>query len=115
MTQLPPEGISQSAWDETEDVMAWIDAFWADGLTDSEKNEAQESIARAIMAATERERERCALIADEHGRDAGDMAARGYYTSEERAVRNTARGIAVAIRQGSQPSTSIHHRGTVQS
>lgn len=42
--------------------------------------------------------EEAAKVADEHARDAGDMAARGYYISEERAARNTARGIAAAIR-----------------
>lgn len=43
-------------------------------------------------------RERAAQVAEEHARDAGDMAARGYYTSEERAARMTGRGIATAIR-----------------
>lgn len=42
--------------------------------------------------------EDAAKVADAHAIDAGDMAARGFYTSEERAARNTGRGIASAIR-----------------
>lgn len=39
----------------------------------------------------------CVKIAEDHGRDAGDTAARGFRTGEERAARNMARNIAADI------------------
>lgn len=93
--QLPPEGISQSAWDEAE---AHIRKF-------SYLLSSTEIVARAIVAATAAERERCALIAEEH-RKSPRYTDWPYPTA--------CADIAEAIRQGSQPSNAIPLKGVVR-
>lgn len=102
-----PEGISQSAWDEAE-VEASVYLVWLG--PDATKHEADAhhvltySIARAIDAATER----AALIAD--GCAAENNTGSGF---DSHPAYVTAYRIASAIRQGSQPSNVIPHRGEI--
>ena len=60
-----PDDIDQDAWDKAGGVIRWISDFFADGLSRSEKTEAKEEIARAIMSARAEEREACAKIAED--------------------------------------------------
>lgn len=88
MTQLPPEGISQSAWDEAE---AHIRKF-------SYLLSSTEIVARAIVAATAAERERCALIADV-GSDIRPDATDPLSTGVAAIANDRAKAIAAAIRK----------------
>ncbi|HEY8359485.1 MAG TPA: hypothetical protein VIL30_18700 [Ramlibacter sp.] len=91
-----PDDISQEAWDAADPVMKWIDAFWADELSDSEKDEARECIAGAIMAAKAEEREACAALADEY---VWNDHALAQATDIGRAVHHQSVEIATAIRK----------------
>ena len=103
MTQLPPEGISQSAWDEAREAL--IDA----GRNPEYELLTMPLIARAIMAATERERERCALIADYGVKWTPEPDKKALFLVNESCSR-----IAAAIRQGSQPLNAIPLKGVVR-
>ncbi len=91
-----PDDVSDEAWAEAGQL---CDAYQI----------TRPAIARAIDAATAKERERCALIADEHSK-----AKWGGPGDGTQATQTTAKSIAAAIRQGSQPSTSIPVLGTVK-
>jgi hypothetical protein len=69
-----------------------------------------EALARAIDAATARATERAALVADYGVKWTPEPNKKALFLVNESCSR-----IAAAIRQGSQPSTSIPHRGTVKS
>lgn len=96
MQAAPPfmEVTMQKPEDIPEDV--WLTAAVYVG-TAANPDLTRQWIARAILA----ERERCASIADAVANDDGELMARGYRTSEERASRAAGSSIAKAIR--SQP------------
>lgn len=93
-----PEDVWRTATDEALKFVEWLVPTPAEGAASTEHVLAV-SFARAILA----ERERAAHVADTHGLDSPD-ADHCQGCGEE---------IAAAIRQGSQPSTSIPHRGEV--
>lgn len=103
--QLPPEGISQSAWDEARRVWAEMLTVDHDGASAFHTQRDCEELAQAIMAATER----AALIAADYGDWAEPMRSQPQFA----AACVAADEIAAAIRQGSQPSNVIPHLGTV--
>lgn len=113
-TQLPPEGISQSAWDAVRAILA-LHSY----------AEQPAALARAIDAATARERERCAKLADQYaevnhelaGDASVDAVAVNEITTNQVAYGTAARvvsNLAAAIRQGSQPSNAIPLKGVVR-
>lgn len=91
---MKPSDISSEAMEEAERVALFCNVKDAGVIT----------IARAIDAATARATERAALIADEHHKSPR-------YTDWPYAT--ACADIAAAIRQGSQPSTQIPHRGEI--
>lgn len=103
--QLPPEGISQSAWDEAREVVADTQGCNCSHCVGT--------IARAIDAATARERERCALIAEATDVPAHFVSGNLAY-GYKHGAGDTKHAIAAAIRQGSQPSNAIPLKGVVR-
>jgi hypothetical protein len=110
-----PADIPQDAWREAE--AAWLAIHERPYLS---RDEEVSILSRAIMAATERERERCALKAD---------AARMHYAEKQsnaklrkdrvqerdfESMRIAAAGIASDIRQGALPSNAIPVAGIVR-
>jgi hypothetical protein len=106
---MRPEGISQQAWDEAENEIA-TSLTWLFPVASDHEPHARfiltATIARAIMAATER----AALIAQNWQPPKQDI------TEPTKLYRpfEVADAIAAAIRQGSQPSNVSPVRGTVR-
>lgn len=105
-----PDDISQQAWDEAEAVGEAIhgrhERGWVAWPLISEAGPSpQEIVARAIMAATAAERERCALVAEEH-RKSPRYSEWPYATA--------CADITTAIRQGYQPPKPFPHMGAME-
>lgn len=92
-----PEDIPEDIWAIAGVELAGPIPASGTKIADTVAGWAREIASRAILA----ERERCARIADAVANDDGELMARGYRTSEERASRAAGRSIAKAIR--SQP------------
>lgn len=108
-----PADISQQAWDEAEKVALQYVEWLVPKPTDYSDAEyvLATIVARAIMAATAAERERCALIADESVFDKHELAQATEYG---RGMDAASRAIATAIRQGSQPPKPFPHMGAME-
>jgi len=85
-------------WAEREAAGLWVSL----GFVNDRLNHLP-TIALALVAAEKRGIERAAAECDAVANDAGDKAARGFFTTEEQARRGAGRALAAAIRQLGEP------------